>query len=94
MAGASLDQVMAGMQELFTRPDGLKMFLELVANVAMRAEASAHVWAAPHERSDERRGHRNSYKPRAAGGVPRSAPGPDHTAYPTSRSTGGTRRFT
>jgi len=59
-----MDQVMAGLQELFTRQDGLKMFLELVANVAMREEASVHVGAAPHERSDQRRGHRNGYKPR------------------------------
>jgi transposase-like protein len=59
-----MDQVMAGLQELFTRQDGLKMFLELVANVAMREEAAVHVGAAPHERSDQRRGHRNGYKPR------------------------------
>jgi putative transposase len=40
------------------------MFLETVLNVAMREEATAHVGAAVHERSDSRRGQRNGYKPR------------------------------
>jgi len=64
MASDSMDQVLSGLQELFTRQDGLKMFLETVLNVAMREEATAHVGAAPHERSDSRRGQRNGYKPR------------------------------
>ena len=64
MAGDSMDQVLSGLQELFTRQDGLKMFLETVLNVAMREEATAHVGADPHQRSNLRRGQRNGYKPR------------------------------
>jgi len=64
MAGNSMDQVLSGLQELFTRQDGLKMFLQTVLNVAMREEATAHVGAAVHERSESRRGQRNGYKPR------------------------------
>jgi putative transposase len=64
MAGNSMDQVLSGLQELFTRQDGLKMFLETVINAAMREEATAHVRAGVHERSDSRRGQRNGYKPR------------------------------
>lgn len=64
MASESMDQMMAGLQELFTRQDGLKMFLEMVANAAMREEASDHVGAELHQRSPERRGRRNGYKPR------------------------------
>ena len=64
MAGDSMDQMVSGLQELFTRQDGLKMFLQTVLNVAMREEATAHVGAQPHQRSDSRRGQRNGYKPR------------------------------
>ena len=64
MAGDSMDRIVSDLQELFTRKDGPRMFLETVINLAMREEATAHVGAGPHQRSDERRGHRNGYKPR------------------------------
>lgn len=52
------------LQEVFARPDGAKRLLEHLVSQAMAAEVSAHVGAGPHERTDERRGHRNGYKPR------------------------------
>ncbi len=64
MASDSMDRIMSGLQDLFARKDGMKMFLETVINVAMREEAAAHVGAELHQRSDDRRGHRNGYKPR------------------------------
>ena len=39
--------------------------LEALARAAMEAEVAAHVGAAPHERSEGRRGRRNGTKPRA-----------------------------
>jgi transposase-like protein len=54
----------AALQEVFNRKEGLRELLELLLNAAMREEAAAHVGAAPHERSADRRGHRNGAKPR------------------------------
>ena len=64
MASDSMDRIVSDLQELFTRKDGPRMFLETVINLAMREEAAAHVGAELHQRSDDRRGHRNGYKPR------------------------------
>jgi len=52
------------MQEVFSQPDGGKRLLEHLLSQAMGAEVSAHVGAEPHQRTEERRGQRNGYKPR------------------------------
>ncbi|MDB5322987.1 MAG: transposase [Phycisphaerales bacterium] len=64
MAKQSMAVIGEALQEVFARKDGLKQVLELLVNSAMRDEATAHLGAAPHERSDARRGHRNGAKPR------------------------------
>jgi len=52
------------LQEAFQGIGGLKAFLQAVVQRVMEAEAQEHVGAAPHERSERRRGHRNGTKPR------------------------------
>jgi len=52
------------LQEVFAVPDGAKRLLEHLLGQAMAAEVTAHVAAEPHQRTDQRRGHRNGYKPR------------------------------
>jgi putative transposase len=64
MAGIDIGQISGLLQEAFSTEDGLRRLLESVVNAGMRAEASEHVGADPHERSDARRGHRNGSKPR------------------------------
>ena len=44
--------------------DDLKRPLELLLNEAMKAERVAHLQAAPWQRSPERRGHANGFKPK------------------------------
>lgn len=44
--------------------DGLKDVLEMLFNTAMKCERDKFLGAAPHERSDERRGYANGYKPK------------------------------
>ena len=63
---AKLDSDVIGqlLQEVFTNRDGLKELLEQLLNQAMQAEVADHVQADVHERSEQRRGHRNGYKPR------------------------------
>jgi putative transposase len=51
-------------QRLFADPERLKQVLEVLCQSAMGQEVSAHVGADRHERSEERRGHRNGHKPR------------------------------
>lgn len=64
MAGIDIGQISGLLQDVFSTEDGLRRLLEMVVNAAMQAEASAHVGADLHERSDARRGHRNGSKPR------------------------------
>jgi putative transposase len=64
MAGIDIGQISGLLQEAFSTEDGLRRLLELVVNAGMQAEASEHVGADLHERSDARRGHRNGSKPR------------------------------
>src|SRR5215217_508232 len=64
MAIESMDEVGVALQELFTRKDAIREFLQVVVNAVMRSEVSEQLGAAPHERSDGRRGHRNGSKPR------------------------------
>lgn len=52
------------LSEAFQKKEGLKSFLELVAQEVMRVEAASHVNAARHERSENRKGYRNGSKPR------------------------------
>src|SRR3954470_17062627 len=64
MAEMSIDGLGDLLQGVFAREEGPRLLLEALARAAMRAEVEAHVGAAPHERSDGRRGHRNGTKPR------------------------------
>jgi putative transposase len=64
MAGIDIGQIGGLLQEAFSTEGGLRRLLEAVVNAGMVAEASAHVGAEPHERSEARRGHRNGTKPR------------------------------
>ena len=52
------------LQEVFSEPNGVRRVLEHLLGAAMAQEVEDHVAAAPHERTDERRGQRNGYKPR------------------------------
>ena len=52
------------LQEVFSASDGAKRLLEHLLNHAMQAEASAHIGADRHERTDSRRGYRNGLKGR------------------------------
>lgn len=63
-AESDIDGILSGLQGLFSDPAALRRVLELVIDVGMREEAAQHLGAGPHERIDERRGHRNGYKPR------------------------------
>lgn len=45
-------------------PEGLKPILELLYNTAMKLEREHHIKANSHERSAERRGYANGYKPK------------------------------
>src|SRR5215207_1523225 len=50
---------------LFDDPGFLKEIVERVLQEVLEAEMTEHIGAAPHERTDARKGHRNGYKPRA-----------------------------
>lgn len=45
--------------------DGLPRIAELIINAAMIIERSAHLQAEPHQRTAERNGHANGFKPRS-----------------------------
>lgn len=45
--------------------DGLPRIAELLMNAAMIIERSAHLQAGPHQRTAERDGHANGFKPRS-----------------------------
>lgn len=64
MASQSMDVIMGALQEAFAQQDGLKRLVEVVVNAVMTEEAATHLGAARHERSPDRRGHRNGSKPR------------------------------
>jgi transposase-like protein len=51
-------------QRLFQDPQRLRDVLTVICQSVMGQEVTAHVGAAPHERSDARRGRRNGHKPR------------------------------
>jgi putative transposase len=53
------------MQEvLLDDPSFLRAIVERVLQEVLEAEMTEHVGAAPHERTDARKGHRNGHKPR------------------------------
>jgi putative transposase len=64
MAELSIGGIEDLLQGVFAREDGPRRVLEFLLGRAMRAEVEAHVGAAPHERSEGRRGRRNGTKPR------------------------------
>jgi transposase-like protein len=55
---------MAQEEVLLDDPNFLRQILERVVQQILEAEMTEHVGAAPHERTDARKGHRNGYKPR------------------------------
>lgn len=57
-----VDQIVKGLIGQGT--EGMKPVLELLMNVAMKIEREQFLRAAPHERSEERRGYANGYKPK------------------------------
>jgi transposase-like protein len=64
MAGDSIGVDGSLVEGLFKEKAVLPALLAAVCRAAMEQEVAAHVGAAPHERSDTRRGHRNGTKPR------------------------------
>ena len=76
--GVSIDGLGELLQGVFAREEGPRLLLAALARAAMEAEVTAHVGAAPHERSAGRRGRRNGTKPRTVltrvGGVELDVP--------------------
>jgi transposase-like protein len=57
--------ISAATQSILTDdPDFLRFIVERVFQTMLEAEMTAHLHAEPYERSAERRGYRNGYKPR------------------------------
>ncbi len=57
--------VTAATQSVLTDdPDFLRVLVERVVQAVLEAEMTAHLGAEPYQRSPERRGYRNGYKPR------------------------------
>src|SRR5258706_15598211 len=52
------------LQRLFSGESQLGQLLEAVLNQVLEAQVSEQLQAGPYERSDERQGYRNGYKPR------------------------------
>jgi transposase-like protein len=51
------------LQHLFVGKDQLAQLVETVLNQVLQAQVTEQLQAAPYERTDERRGYRNGYKP-------------------------------
>lgn len=68
MAQRSIEEPMAVLRELYARPDGPRAVLEFLSQRILEEEAQEHISAGWHERSAERRGYRNGYKPRTLHG--------------------------
>ena len=66
-AKKSMDEVFENLNDLFCEKDGLKVFLEDLLRHAMDHEVEDHLGAGYHERSSDRRGQRNGFKPRPLG---------------------------
>ena len=64
MAEVNGDVIGQLVQEVFADRDGLKRLLEMLLHATMQSEVSRHIGAEPHQRSEDRTGHRNGLKPR------------------------------
>jgi len=64
MARSDIGGLGVWLADAFKKNEGLKAFLEEVAQQVMSAEAASHVNADRHERAEGRRGYRNGSKPR------------------------------
>jgi putative transposase len=64
VAGSNIDGFGGLLQRLFREEDGLRMFLQAMAQQVLQTEVGQHLAAAPHERSQRRKGYRNGTKPR------------------------------
>jgi putative transposase len=58
------DEQIAQEEALIDDPNFLKEIVQSALQQILEAEMSSHIGAAPYERTDERRGQRNGYKPR------------------------------
>lgn len=63
-AQENIDAILDCLQGVFGNKDGLRQVLQMVANIAMREEVTAHLNAEPNVRNEGRRGYRNGTKPR------------------------------
>ena len=64
MAKLSIDVLGELLQEVFSKNEGLKDFLQAVAQQVMETEVTSLVGAERHERIEQRSGYRNGSKPR------------------------------
>lgn len=64
MAKTSIDINGDLFQRLFADPQRMREVIQVICQAAMTQEVEDHVGAQRHERTDERRGHRNGSKPR------------------------------
>lgn len=64
MAHFDIGRLGGWLQDAFKKNEGLVGFLQEVVQQVMSVEATAHVNAGWHERSEDRRGYRNGSKPR------------------------------
>lgn len=65
MADTNATTPLADVQEaLLDEPDFLRQIVQRVLQEILEAEMNEHLCAAPHERTPDRRGHRNGHKPR------------------------------
>jgi transposase-like protein len=62
MDGSLAEQIVTGL--IGQGSDGLRNILEIIFNAAMKAERVEFLKAAPHERTEERVGYANGYKPK------------------------------
>ena len=60
----SIDRLLPLLQQVFAEQDGLRRFLEAVAQQAMSSEVRERLNAGRHERTEARSGYRNGSKPR------------------------------
>ena len=72
MAKHSMHELVGNLHGLFCEKEGLKVMLEQLLNYAMEYEVDEHLGAGYHERSGDRRGHRNKFKRRRLKTVARS----------------------
>lgn len=64
MAKHSMHELLGNLQDLFREKDGFRIMVEELLKHAMEQEVEDHLGAKYHERSNDRRGHRNGFKPR------------------------------